>query len=90
MDGEACHDAEPDAKGAARELVLKRLGVKRVAAWCGVAEDTVYQWLKRGTPAEPVPASRVPAILTGAQAEGFDAPLAILWPAMAKSAEPTP
>lgn len=69
----------------AKHLILKVLGVKRVAAWAGVAEDTVYQWLCRGTDEEPVPPTRVPAILAGAKAAGLDAPVSILWPALAEA-----
>ncbi len=72
-------------RGQASELILKRLGARRVAEWCGVAEATVYQWLHRGTEDEPIPANRVGAILAGAQREKLDAPLAILSPALARA-----
>jgi len=67
----------------AKALILKTLGVRRVAAWCGVEDATVYQWLSRGTEQKPIPPDRVPAILAGARAEKLDAPVAVLWPEMA-------
>lgn len=67
----------------AKALILKSLGVGRVAGYCGVGEAAVYQWLSRGTDAMPIPPDRVPDIIKGAKAEGLDAPLAVLWPAMA-------
>lgn len=36
---------------------------------------------------EPIPTSRVAAILKGAKAEGLDAPIGVLWPAMADTAQ---
>lgn len=67
----------------ARHLITKVLGVRRVAGWCGVDELTPYKWLERGTDARPIPTEHVPAILNGAKADGLDAPVEILWPAMA-------
>lgn len=71
----------------AKHLILKVLGVRRVANWCGVEVSAVWQWLQRGTDAEPIPPKRVPAIVAGARSEGLDAPVEILWPAMAGAAE---
>lgn len=84
----ACHASDAATPRArAKELILKRLGVKRVAAWCGVEEDTVYQWLSRGSDERPIPTERVAAIVTGARAEGLDAPIGVLWPAMAEASQ---
>lgn len=69
----------------AKRLIQKDLGVRRVAGWCGVAEATVYQWLQRGTDAAPIPTHHVPAIVNGARAAGLDAPIGVLWPAMAEA-----
>lgn len=78
-----CHASEPaSARARCKHLILKVLGVKRVAGWCGVAEDTVYQWLGRGTEDKPIPTDRVAEIINGAQAAGLEAPLPVLWPAM--------
>lgn len=82
----ACTATSESPKERAKALLLKTLGVKRVAHWCGVEEATVYQWLSRGTDEEPIPPARVAAIVTGAKAEGLDAPVAVLWPAMAGNA----
>lgn len=87
MEEPACHAAGASKRDRAKSLILKELGVRRVAGWCCVAEATVYQWLKRGTEAEPIPPARVPAIVDGARADGLHAPLAVLWPAMAGIAE---
>lgn len=76
--------AEPSARARCKHLILKVLGVKRVAGWCGVPEDTVYQWLARGTEETPIPTRRVAAIIAGAKAEGLEAPIGVLWPAMAE------
>lgn len=83
MDAADSHAASEGAKDRARTLILKTLGVRRVAGWCGVTEDAVYQWLSRGTDAAPVPPQRVASIVAGAKAEGLEAPLDVLWPAMA-------
>jgi hypothetical protein len=77
----AAPEAGPRAR--ARTLILDVLGVRRVAGWCNVAENTVHQWLSRGTDDRPIPTAHVAAIVNGAAAEGVDAPLDVLWPAMA-------
>lgn len=69
----------------AKHLILKVLGVRRVAGWCQVAEATVYQWIQRGTDAAPIPTHHVPAIVAGAKADGLVAPIGVLWPAMAEA-----
>ena len=71
-----------------KTLILKTLGIGRVAAWCGVREAAVYQWLNRGTDERPIPPDFVPAIINGAKAEGLDVDLATLWPAMAEAVQP--
>lgn len=85
MDDRSCHATTETPKDRARLLILKELGAKRVAGWCGVAEATVYQWLGRGSDDEPVPAARVPAIIAGARAAGIEVPMSIIWPAMAQA-----
>lgn len=86
MAGAACHAcSEEEAERPlqkARELLLKKLGVRRVAHWCGVSEDAVYQWLSRGRAEEPMPPVHVPKIVAGAKAEGITFDVTILWPAM--------
>lgn len=86
-DCEAANEPAEGARDRAKALILDQLGVKRVAVWCDVAEDTVYQWLSRGTDAEPIPPKRVADIVKGARAEGLDAPIGVLWPAMAGAAQ---
>lgn len=85
MTGPGAPETPPEGETAARRLILRELGVKRVATWCGVAENTVHQWLSRGTPQRPIPAARVPAVLAGARAEGVDIDIAVLWPALAEA-----
>jgi hypothetical protein len=85
-----CHGPSQTNRERARQLVLKTYGAKRVASWCSVAEDTVYQWLGRGSEQEPIPTARVAAIAAGAKREGFEAPLEVLWPAMAGHLTETP
>lgn len=77
-----CHVPSETPRDRAKALILKTLGVKRVACWCNVEESTVYQWLSRGTDDKPIPPDHVPAIVSGAKAEGLEAPLGVLWPAM--------
>ncbi len=67
----------------AKALILKDLGLARVARWCGVGEAAVYQWLVRGTDERPIPPDFVPPILAGAKAAGMSVPLTVLMPAMA-------
>lgn len=90
MPSASCHaSSEPAAPAEvtnldrAKEIILKTLGVKRVAAWCKVEEDTVYQWLSRGTDDKPVPIAHVPAIIAGAREDDLAFDHAVLWPAMA-------
>jgi hypothetical protein len=70
-------------KAAARQLILKGLGVRRVADWCGVGEDAVYQWISRGTDETPIPERYVAPICRGAKADGLACEPRVLWPAMA-------
>lgn len=83
MDTDQSQAAARCPKDRARALILDALGAKRVAGWCGVAENTVHQWLSRGTDDAPIPSGRVPAILAGARREGVECPAEVLWPAMA-------
>lgn len=78
-----CHVSDPSPRNQAKHLILKDLGAKRVAGWCGVEEATVYQWLSRGSDAKPIPPARVAAIVNGARLDGLEAPISVLWPAMA-------
>jgi hypothetical protein len=73
----------PSIDAPVRTVILKTLGVRRVGAWCGVAPETVYQWLSRGSPDQPIPPKHVPAIIAGAAAAGMPVELALLWPAVA-------
>lgn len=80
-------DGKPETiRERAKALLLKDFGVARVAQWCGVGEMAVYKWLSRGTDEQPIPADFVPMIIDGAKAAGMDAPLEVLWPAMARAA----
>lgn len=90
MADSGCQDLNDESDGEtplarAKHLILRVLGVRRVAAWCGVKDMAVYQWLQRGTDETPIPPSRVAAIVAGAKAEGLDAPIGVLWPAMAEA-----
>lgn len=80
-----CHAPvdELSNREAASHLLLKVLGPRRVAGWCNCGEAAIYKWLSRGTDEQPIPPEHVPAIMSGAAAEGLEAPLAILWPKMA-------
>jgi hypothetical protein len=88
MNNGRCEESNAETpRDRAKALVLKTLGVRRVAAYVGVAEDTVYQGLSRGSDKHPVPVSWVPKIVQGAKADGIDAPIGVLWPAMAEAAQ---
>lgn len=77
-------DSNPASpRDRAKTLILKTLGVGKVAAWCGVGEMAVYQWLQRGTDEKPIPAERVPTIVRAARAEGHAIEAGDLWPEMA-------
>lgn len=64
----------------ASNALLKVIGAKRVAAWCGVDIATPYQWLSRGTEANPIPPKYVPIIIKAALAEGLPVAWDDLWP----------
>lgn len=66
----------------ARDLVLSELTVRRCAAWCGVKENTVYQWLGRGTDVEPIPVSWAMRIARAARAEGLACDIRVLVPSL--------
>jgi hypothetical protein len=82
MTGESCHAPATGAPEATKALILKTLTVKKVAGWCGVDDATPYQWLSRGTEANPIPPAYVPAIVAGARAAGIAFDVGLLWPAM--------
>jgi len=84
MPSASCHPAS-SPRERAKTLILRTLGVRRIADWCGVGEAAVYQWLSRGTDEEPIPPERVLKIIEGARAESLDAPLEVLWPAGAST-----
>ena len=66
----------------AKALILRDLGVKRVAEWAGVAEATVYQWLSRATERAPVPTARGIQIIACAAREGIEIDADILVPGL--------
>lgn len=68
----------------ARDLVLKTLGVRNVAAWCGLTENAVYQWFRRASDAEPIPPVHVLPVVLGAFRAGQRFDISILWPAWAE------
>lgn len=78
-------DKSETARDRAKTLLLKEFGVSQVATWCGVGEMAVYQWLSRGTDEKPIPSDFVPMIIEGARSKGLEAPLEVLWPAMARA-----
>lgn len=65
---------------AARDLILKTLGAPLVAEWLGVRENTVYQWLSRGTDGAPFPIERSIKLAERARAEGRGFDLRVLIP----------
>ena len=67
----------------AKALILRDLGVKRVASWTGVSDATVYQWLSRATERAPVPAARGLQILACATREGVAIDADLLVPGLA-------
>jgi len=67
----------------AKALILRDLGVKRVAAWTGVSDATVYQWLSRATERAPVPAARGLQIIACATRDGVDLDADLLVPGLA-------
>lgn len=80
MDGANCHASGSET---AKGLILKALGVRRVADWCDVSEAAVYQWLSRGTAEHPIPPRYVGKILTGARKAGIAVDASVLWPELA-------
>lgn len=65
----------------ARELILGTIGADRVAAWCGVKPNTVYQWLRRGNDQRPIPPGPAMTIAYFAKCDGIEFDLTILAPA---------
>lgn len=85
MNNPQCHAGTQEAAKpptTARELIQKVFGVKRVAAWCSVDQDTPYQWLSRGTENNPIPPTYVPTIVAAARAARIEFDVGLLWPAM--------
>ncbi len=66
----------------AKALILRDLGVKRVADWTGVAEATVYQWISRATDRAPVPTARGIQIIACAARDGIEIDADILVPGL--------
>lgn len=67
---------------AARTLILERLGPDNVAEWCGVAKNTVFQWLSRGTDDQPVPLRQAMTIWTEARRLGIDFKIQVIAPSV--------
>lgn len=67
----------------AKALILRDLGVKRVASWTGVSDATVYQWISRATERAPVPAARGLQIIACATREGVAIDADLLVPGLA-------
>jgi hypothetical protein len=65
----------------ARGLICKTLGVGKVAEWCAISENAVYQWFTRATDAAPIPPAHVLSVVHGAFTSGQRFDIAILWPA---------
>ena len=86
MNEPACHEASQ--KAVVKRLVLDVFGAKRVAAWCGVTDAAVYQWLSRATDEQPFPTRRVPALLLAARREGIAFDEAPLWALLGVAPEP--
>lgn len=89
MPESACHVVTVPPRERAK-AAIQRLGLRRVAEWCGVGGNTPYQWLSRGTDAEPIPPGYVPAIVAGARRDGFEIDPAELWPAASVLSTPRP
>lgn len=75
-----CHAERLTPREAAKQLVLKDLGVKRVAFWCDVTEGAVHQWLTRATDETPIPPRRVAQIIAGAHRDRVALNLKVLAP----------
>lgn len=82
MDG---GNSQASPKAAAKALIM-RLGVKRVAGWCGVSDFAVYQWFSRATDDQPVPLRHVAAIVRGGEQAGERIDPRALWPGMPEHA----
>lgn len=85
MNTASCHATVVSPRDRAKQVILKELGVRRVADWCGKSEAAVYQWLSRGSDDEPIPAGQIPAIIEGARKAGILVDAAVIWPALARA-----
>jgi hypothetical protein len=65
-------------KEAIKALILDGIGAKRVADWCGVSVDAVWQMLSRATDDNPFPVKRALQVIRAARAAGVDADLSPL------------
>ncbi|WP_137803416.1 hypothetical protein [Caulobacter sp. 3R27C2-B] len=83
MSEDACHAAVSVANPTAREIILKVIGAKRLAAWCDVSEATPYQWLSRNGDAQPIPLDYAAKVVASAKAEQLDIRTDILFPSLA-------
>jgi hypothetical protein len=80
MGATTCHPPASEGELTARDVVLRVIGVKRLAAWCDVSVHAPYQWLSRGDGAVAIPASYAATIIKAARAEGIDFDIGLFWP----------
>lgn len=79
-------EAADGPKERARRLILDGFGAKRVAQWCEVKPNTVYQWLKRASDAEPFPPRQALIVHRRAAEAGFTFRIETLVPQLAEAA----
>jgi hypothetical protein len=75
-------EVEATPRDIARDVILKQIGAARVAAWCGVPANTVYQWLKRGSDVEPIPLLSAMVIFDQARKAGIHFDIRSIAPAV--------
>lgn len=79
--GTTTSSAEPNFD-AAKSLIYKTLTVRRCAAWLGVKENTVHQWVHRGDDMAPFPRHRAFDLHQAAKADGVEFDLKTLIPGL--------
>lgn len=69
-----------EGKYSPAQTEVLRIGTTKIAYWTGRSESAVYKWLSRRPADVPIPPEHLPAVIRGAQADGIEIDVPVLWP----------